>query len=213
MSTNNTFILGINSAYHESSAAIFKNGELLAFVEEERFNRIKHAKPAKVDNPDLLPWSAINFCLKTAKIQLSTVDYFAYSFSPEERLTHNVDLVNEQELIKNSWGTKKGERIFHRKILTIPNEISKKAGSDIGEKFIFVPHHIAHAASSFYPSTFKKAALLVVDGIAEFATAWTGQIEGHHIIKIEEIVYPNSLGFMWEKFSEYLGFSEYDAAK
>jgi carbamoyltransferase len=212
-SEGNTFVLGINSAYHESAAAIFKDGELLAFVEEERFNRIKHAKSAKVNNPDLLPWDAINYCLETAKVDLGDIDYFAYSFNPEDRLTHNVDLKSEKELIENSWGTQKGEKLFYRKLRTIPNKISKKANKDIGEKFIFVPHHIAHAASSFYPSEFKKAALLVVDGIAEFAAVWTGKIEGGQIEKIDEILYPNSLGFVWEKFSEYLGFSEYDAAK
>ena len=99
-SSNNTFILGINSAYHECAAAIFKNGELLAFVEEERFNRIKHAKSAKVDNPDLLPWNAISFCLQTAKVDLGDIDYFAYSFSPEDRLTYNVDLIDKDELVE-----------------------------------------------------------------------------------------------------------------
>ena len=207
------YILGINSVYHESAAAILKNGELLAFAEEERFNRIKHAKHSKVDNPDELPRGAINYCLKVAKIKLKNIDYFAYSFEPGERLKQNINLVDERELIKNSWGTEKGENIFYNKILNVPKIISKKVGQNITSRFIFVPHHISHAASSYYPSLFKDAAVLVVDGIAEFASTWIGKASGQKLEKIDEIYYPNSLGFLWEKFSEYLGFLEYDAAK
>lgn len=74
------YILGINSAYHESSACIIKDGKIIAAVEEERFNRIKHAKEAKVDNPDELPINAINFCLKKAEIKLKDVEHIGFSF-------------------------------------------------------------------------------------------------------------------------------------
>lgn len=200
------YILGINSVYHESSAAILKNGELLAFVEEERFNRTKHTKPATVHNPDELPQNAINYCLEIAKISLKDVDYVAYSFDPEERLKQNLGLEDEKEIEKDSWGTKKGEQTFYKKITSIPKTFKNN-------KFIFVPHHISHAASAYYPSQFKESAVLVVDGIAEFASTWLGKAKGGKLEKIDEISYPNSLGFLWEKISEYLGFLEYDAAK
>ena len=70
-----TYILGINSVYHESSACIIKDGKMIAAAEEERFNRIKHAKEARVDNADELPLNAIDFCLKKAGITLADVQH------------------------------------------------------------------------------------------------------------------------------------------
>ena len=78
-------VLGINSVYHESAAAIAIDGKILAAVEEERFNRQKHAKPARVDNPHILPKEAIAFCLANAKIKAEDMDAIAFSFEPKLR--------------------------------------------------------------------------------------------------------------------------------
>ena len=115
-----TYILGINSAYHESSACLLKNGKIIAFVEEERFNRIKHAKPAKIDNSDELPINAINFCLSEGKIELREVDYIGYSFFPEDRLEKGVGKDNLKKLPRGSWGTPEGEKLFYNKNMSVP---------------------------------------------------------------------------------------------
>lgn len=206
----NSYILGINSAYHESSVALIKNGKLIAAVEEERFNRKKHAKPAKVENPDELPLSSINFCLNEAGIKFGDLDYVAFSFNPKKRLK-NINI--SKYFAKDSWGTKTGEKIFHDKLLSIPKKLEKIYNSPVKNKFIWVDHHLAHAAGTFFVSPFKKSLVIVLDGIGENATAWIGYGENNKLFKLKEIIYPNSLGFLWEKFSEYLGFSEYDSGK
>jgi carbamoyltransferase len=207
------YILGINSAYHESSACLLKDGNIEAFAEEERFNRIKHAKPAKFDNSDELPANAINFCLAQANILFSDIDYIGFSFDPESRLKKNVGVGKPEGLAENSWGTEAGEKIFYEKNLIVPNKLSEMADIDISNKFYFLPHHLCHAASTFFVSPFENAAILIVDGIAEYASTWMGKGVANNIKPLLEIDYPNSLGFLWEKMSEYLGFSEYDACK
>ncbi|MDA2922983.1 carbamoyl transferase, partial [Patescibacteria group bacterium AH-259-L07] len=189
--------------------AILKEGKLLAAVEEERFNRKKHAKPALVDNPDELPSNAIEYCLKVAGISLSKVDHIAYAFDPERRKRYWAD----QYFTTDSWGTPKGEKIFLEKLLSIPEKMERVYSCLLKNKFHWVEHHLAHASGTFFISPFDKAIVIVIDGIGENATSWTGYGEENKLTKIKEIALPHSLGFMWEKLSEYLGFTEYDAGK
>lgn len=205
-----TYILGINSAYHESAACLIKDGKIIAAVEEERFNRMKHAKAAKVDNPDELPLEAINYCLKEAGLELKDVDHIGFSFSPEKRLK-NIGV--DKYFKKGGWGSREGERLFYKKLKTIPKKLSNLAGVDITKKFHWIEHHLCHAAGSFFISPFRESIILVMDGIGEFATTWIGYGKENKIYKLKEIPYPNSIGFLWEKMSEFLGFTEYDAGK
>ena len=86
-------ILGINSVYHESSACLIQDGRLVAVAEEERFNRIKHGKPAKVDNADELPEQAIAFCLRSGGLgSIADVDFIGYTFEPEDRSRKTVPI-------------------------------------------------------------------------------------------------------------------------
>lgn len=203
------YVLGINSVYHESSAAILKDGVLLAAVEEERFVRKKHAKPADVDNPDELPKHSIDFCLKEAGISMADVDHIAYAFDLEQRNNYWKD----EHVVPGSWGTPEGEKIFYEKLSALPSKMEEIYGCKIKDKFHWVNHHASHAAGSFFVSPFDKAVTVVVDGIGETATAWIGYGEDNKLHKIKEIPLPHSLGFLWEKLSEYLGFTEYDAGK
>lgn len=205
-----TYILGINSAYHESAACLIKDGKIVAAVEEERFNRIKHAKPARVDNPDELPVNAINYCLKKAGIGLKDVDHIGFSFNPKKRLK-NIGV--DKYFVKGGWGSKSGEELFYKRIRTVPEKLSKLAGKNVKNKFYWIDHHLCHAASSFFVNPYKESIIIVSDGIGEFATTWIGYGKGNKIYKIKEIFYPHSLGFLWEKMSEFLGFTEYDAGK
>lgn len=204
------YVLGINSAYHESAACLLHDGKIVAFAEEERFNRVKHAKTARVDNPDVLPFGAIDYCVKSAGISIKNVDYFGYSFDPDERL-HNLRI--KEETLEGDWGSESGEELFRRKLLTIPDTLNKLAEKDISAQFHWVRHHLCHAGSSFFVSPFEEAAILSVDGIGEFTTTSLGLGQANNIEIIKEILYPNSIGLLWEKVSRYLGFSEYDAAK
>jgi carbamoyltransferase len=203
-------ILGVNSVYHETSAALVMNGEIVAAAEEERFNRIKHGKPAHVDNADELPVQAIDFCLKKAGIEADDLDAVCYSFAPWiRRENFRVDMFSEP----GNWGDESGEEVFLASLEKVPATLSTILSRDIGNIFQWVPHHLAHAASAYYPSGFDEAAILVVDGIGEQATALMCYGQGREITCLSEVPYPASLGFLWEKLSKFLGFSEYDACK
>lgn len=204
------YILGLNTTYHELSACLIKDGELIAAVEEERFNRVKHGKSALVSNPDTLPVEAIKFCFDEAGITFADLDKIAISFCPQDRLKNiNID----EHFKEGDWGSKSGEELFYNKLMSLPSLLSKLANFDLNDKIVWVPHHIGHAGSAYYVSPFDNAAILSVDGIGELTSTWLGVGKKNKISKIKEIEYPHSIGFLWEKFSKFLGFSEYDAAK
>ncbi len=207
-------ILGINCAYHESAAALVRDGEAIFAVEEERFTRTKHAKKALVSNPDELPWNAIRACLEFHReVRLSELDGIAYSLMPGRRLA----LVggDPYELDDDrGFGSSKGEEEFNGRVLGVPHIVARAADDgSILERFHFVPHHRAHAASAFYGSPFPNAAVLVVDGIGEESTAWLAQATGDGLRCLEEIPYPHSIGMLWERVAVYLGFTPFDACK
>lgn len=206
----NLYILGINCVYHESSACLVKNGQILTYAEEERLNRIKHGKKSLISNPDILPVKSINYCLKAAKITGSDINKVGFSFSPLKRL-QNINI--NEEKTNNDWGTKTGEELFYKKLLSVPKKLKKVLHNNYLD-FDWIDHHICHAASSFFISPFSESAVLVIDGIAEFDTAYLGSIQRNgNFNSIREIKYPNSLGFLWEKISKFLGYTEYDAGK
>ncbi len=204
------YILGINSAYHESSACLIKDGVIVTMAEEERFNRIKHGKACLIDNPDELPFLSINFCLKQAAIRFDQIDYIGFSIDPEGRLK-NKDF--KDITIAGSWGSVEGETIFYNKLKGIPKILEDKYKVNLDGKFKFIEHHLCHAGSAFYVSPFEESAILVVDGIGETQTSSIYYGNKNKIEKKFESFYPNSLGFLWEKICEYLGFSCYDACK
>jgi carbamoyltransferase len=196
-------VLGINSVYHESAAALLVNGALVAAVEEERFNRIKHAKEAKFDNPHQLPERAIRFCLKSAGLTARDIDHVAYSFDPRTR----------RKQYRAEWWDPRLEETFRLRLGQVPGAIDELLGRRLGKRLHFVPHHLAHAASAYFPSGFDRAALLTIDGIGETAGASLAKAVDARIQEVEIFDYPHSIGFLWEVFSGYLGFSHYDASK
>jgi carbamoyltransferase len=99
-------ILGINAVYRESSAALLVDGKVVAACEEERFNRIKHAKQARIDDPHELPEQSISFCLDAAGLQASEIDRVAYSFDPHvRRAEFDADWWPDPQMSRNSCGT------------------------------------------------------------------------------------------------------------
>ena len=203
-------ILGINSVYHESAAAIIVDGRIAAAAEEERFTRVKHAKPARVDNPHLLPERSIHFCLDYAGLASRDIDAVAFSFDPALRQR---EFELDPDSLAGDWGDAAGERVFLGKLALVAPAIDASLGRQLGDRLEFLPHHLAHAASSFYPSGMEKAAIMVLDGIGEAGCTTLALGDAAGIKPLRRVFFPHSIGFVWEKLSAYLGFSEYDASK
>jgi carbamoyltransferase len=197
-------ILGINSVFHESSAALVVGGKVIAACEEERFSRVKHAKEARVDNPHELPEQAVRFCLDYAGLRPDDIDIVAYSFEPRLR---------RAKFRPEWWPDSALEDVFLKSLDEIDGAVARLMGRRLGKALKYVPHHLAHAASAYYPSGFEKAAILVIDGIGEADCTMLARGERDHISVLASLSYPHSLGFVWEHTSVYLGFSAYDAAK
>ena len=197
-------ILGINSVYHESAAAVLVDGALVAASEEERFNRIKHGKEADVDNPHQFPEHAIRFCLDYAGLRACDIDHVAYSFEPQLRRT---------QFRAEWWPDPRSEEVFLLRLGEVRGVAERILGRPLRQRFHFVPHHLAHAASAYFPSGFDRAAILTIDGLGEAACSTLATAVGTRIRMLEAFNYPHSLGFVWEVISLHLGFSEYDASK
>ncbi len=197
-------ILGINSVYHDSAAALLVDGRLVVAVEEERFNRIKHGKLPDVDNPHQFPERAIRFCLNYAGLTAGDIDHVAYSFDPQLRRTR---------FRPEWWVDPRFEEVFLLRLGQVRGVAEELLGRPLRQRFHFVPHHLAHAASAYFPSGFDRAAILIIDGIGEAAGSTLAKAVGAHIQPVETFDYPHSLGFVWEIICGYLGFSTYDASK
>jgi len=147
------YLLGINSAYHESSACLVHDGELVTAVEEERFSRVKHGKRSTIDNPAELPLHAIRHCLAAAGIGPGDVTSIGYSLNPKLRLK-NRDLGGAY--VEGDWGSPSGEERFHEALMTVPDKL-RKLGFEA--PLTWLDHHMCHAASSFLVSPFEEAAI------------------------------------------------------
>jgi carbamoyltransferase len=197
-------ILGINAVYHDSAAALLVDGALVAAVEEERFNRIKYGKLPDVDNPHQLPERAIRFCLDHAGLTTDDIDHVAYSFDPRLRQTR---------YRAEWWPDPRAEEVFLLRLGQVRGVADDLFRRKLRQTFHFVPHHLAHAASAYFPSGFDRAAILTVDGIGEAAGSTLAKATGSRIDQVETFDYPHSLGFAWEVICAYLGFAVFDASK
>ncbi|GAA2961523.1 carbamoyltransferase family protein [Actinokineospora diospyrosa] len=199
------YILGVNSVYHESSACLVRDGVVLAAAEEERFNRVKHGKEARADNPDELPRNAIDFCLATAGITLAEVDHVTVAADP--------DIIAEvlRLGLPSPWNNREKQEEFLGKLPDIPLRFSELGFTG---SFHWVAHHTAHAASAYFASPFDDAAVLVVDALGDdaFSTRFY-RASGTTLDHVHSVRYPASIGYLWELVSVYLGFGVYDAAK
>jgi carbamoyltransferase len=200
-------ILGVNCAYHDSAACIVVDRTIVAAAEEERFTRRKHAKIARLDNPDEIPLHAIRFCLEEAGIEPGQIDHIGYSLDPERR-RRNADFVDR--VVEGSWGSRSGEEQFYRHVQRVP-EALRALG--LTGRFHWLAHHLCHAASAFYCSPFAEAGMLTLDGIGETTSTVLALAGPGGIRPWKEIEYPASIGFLWERFAKFLGFGEYDACK
>ncbi len=214
-------ILGLNAAYHESSAVIVVDGQVLIAVEEERFNRVRHAKQAKISQAHELPWSAINTCLHNTGIPPNEIESIVYGFSPRVRhIVHHRKEDSTNELLQNDYGTSEGEKKFEQACLSTKMQLARQIHPSWGDRFHFIPHHTAHAASAVFslPQTDgipdKNIAFLSIDGIGEVETTRWGTRDGFSLHSEGRLIYPHSLGFLWERITEFLGYRPmFDEAK
>ena len=213
------YILGVNAVFHDSSACILKDGELLAAAEEERFTHVKHGKRPVPFSTYELPYHAIDYCLSVAGIHLKDVDKIAYSFDPtiisENLSAPKIDIPFAPGREKSD-GAPEWEPLFLSFIINAPRQLADgyphhlqkrfEGASASLEKWVYVEHHIAHAASAFFPSPFSHAAVLTLDGRGEKVT--TSYYIGHekNLTKISEVLLPHSLGLLYEEVTSYLGF-------
>lgn len=189
------YILGISCFYHNSAAALIKDGEIIAAAEEERFTRVK--------NDRRFPDCAVNFCLEQAGIQqndLRAVVYYDNAYLTFERLMHTL-------LSAGSDGAEAWRRILPSWIkykLNIPQLIRRHLRYD--GKILQEFHHRSHAASAFYLSPFESAAILTVDGVGEWATASIGRGSFNRLELIKQMEFPHSLGLLYSAFTQFIGF-------
>jgi carbamoyltransferase len=211
------YILGLNAAYHESAACLVEDGQVRIAIEEERLNRRKHGKFSTPESAVILPWRSIKACLDHEGIRIEDVAHVGYSFNPHvlqagvEAWRRDDAHKHDWELEETSYQTGEGGLKFLEGVLSAKKQMIEKAG--FRGEFHFLSHHACHAASAFHVSPFDEAAVLVVDGIGEWASTSLYHGAGRHLQKLRELTFPNSLGFVWEKMCRYLGFSRYDASK
>jgi len=189
-------ILGISCYFHDASAALLRDGELIAAAEEERFTRKKHDYE--------FPQHAIDFCLKIGGINSPDLDYVVFFEKP---------FIKFERLILSSMQMfPKSHRVFREAMVSwlgdklwIKHLIQKKLNVP-ASKIFFSEHHLSHAASAFFCSPFDEAAILTVDGVGEWTTASLGVGKGTEIRLVKEIRFPHSLGLLYSAFTAFLGF-------
>ncbi len=197
-----TSILGISAFYHDSAAALIVDGEIVSAVQEERFTRVKH-------DPSY-PFRSIDFILKNSKKSLNKIDhivFFEKPFLKFERLleTYMAYAPKGFKSFSLSMPIWLREKLFQKKFLFDKLRQHDEDFNDIN-KIKFSEHHFSHAASAFYPSPFKEAVILTLDGVGEWATTTLGVGKKNKIEIIKEIHFPHSLGLLYSAFTYYTGF-------
>lgn len=190
-----TYILGISAYYHDSAAALLRDGEIVAAGQEERFTRIK--------GDASFPTEAVAFCLDRAGITIEDVDYVGFYDKP--LLKFERILETYLSIAPGGFGSflKAGplwikEKLFQR------DDVAGELGYD-GE-ILFAEHHESHASSAFFPSPFDEAAILTMDGVGEWATASIGHGWGDDLEILSELHWPDSLGLVYSAFTYFTGF-------
>ena len=193
-----TVILGINAYHGDSAAAVFRDGELLAAAEEERFTRVKHAAG--------FPAQAIRYCIDAAGVRAEEVDHVAV---PRKRSAHMVR--------KALWAlrlphlARRRAEVYGRfgAVRDALAQCFEMSPSRIDARFHYVEHHVAHAASSYYASPFDNAAVITLDGLGDFASMLWGTGKGIDLDIEDFVLFPHSLGFYYTAITQYLGFPRY----
>jgi carbamoyltransferase len=195
-------ILGISAYYHDSAAALVIDGRVVAAAQEERFTRKKHDAR--------FPHHAIRACLETARVRPAELDCVAFYDKPFlkfERLleTYLAFAPRGFGSFRQALPVWVKDKLFQRNtLLKELRSLERKA--DWEAKLLFSEHHLSHAASAYYPSPFRAAAVLTMDGVGEWTTTSVALGRGHDLKVVKEIHFPHSLGLLYSAFTYYTGF-------
>ena len=197
-----TSILGISAFYHDSAAALIVDGKIIAAAQEERFSRKKHDSS--------YPFNAVEFVLKRANLSLNKIDYIVFYEKPFlkfERLleTYLAFAPRGFKSFSMAMPIWLREKLFQKKVLFNELKNHNKNFNDIN-KIYFSEHHYSHAASAFYPSPFKRAVILTLDGVGEWATTTLAKGDEQNLEILKEIHFPHSIGLLYSAFTYYTGF-------
>ncbi|MCZ7590919.1 MAG: carbamoyltransferase [Kiritimatiellae bacterium] len=193
-------ILGISAFYHDSAAALVRDGKIIAAAQEERFSRKKH--------DERFPFHAVRYCLHEAGVGPEDLDGVAFYDKPIqkfERILQTYFAVAPSGLKSFMMAMP----LWIREKLWIPLEIEKsleECGIKPPKEMFFPEHHESHAASAFYPSPYQSAAILTVDGVGEWATTTLGHGRDHELKIISDLHFPHSLGLLYSAFTYFTGF-------
>lgn len=195
-------ILGISAFYHDSAAALVRDGEIVAAAQEERFTRKKHDSS--------FPAHAVEYCLAEEHISLADLDYVVFYDKPflkferllETYIAYAPQGLRSFQMAMPLWIR---EKLFQKSLLQ--DELLRFGPSfDWEHKLLFTEHHLSHAASAFFPSPFEEALVLTMDGVGEWATTSVALGRENKIEMIKEIHFPHSLGLLYAAFTYYTGF-------
>ena len=196
-------ILGISSYYHDSAACLVKDGEIISAIQEERISRKKHDSS--------FPKNSILYCIKEAKISEKEIDYVVFYDKPFlkfERLLETYFAFAPKGFgsFVSSMPIWLKEKLFQKNLII--KELKKIFGKKTiwKNKLLFSEHHLSHAASAFFASPYKKAAILTMDGVGEWTTTSIAIGNENEIKIIKEINFPHSLGLIYSAFTYYAGF-------
>jgi carbamoyltransferase len=191
-------VLGLSAYYHDSAAALLRDGHIVAAAQQERFSRRK--------NDERFPTQAVEFCLRFAGLSVQEVDAVVFYDKPIPKFARLLE--SYLAVAPGGWQTFPrvlpswlGEKLNLRK--TIRDELP---GLRRECPLLFTAHHQAHAASAFFPSPFENAAVITVDGVGEWATTTIGVGRGAELEVLRELRFPHSLGLLYSAFTAYCGF-------
>ncbi len=197
-----TVVLGISAFYHDSAAAIVRDGTIIAAAQEERFTRKKHDAS--------FPVNALRYCVMEAGVSFADIDFVTFYEKPFlkfERLleTYLAFAPKGFSSFRMAMPLWLKEKLFQKSLLI---DLLRAEAPDVGweKKLRFTEHHESHAASAFYPSPFDDAAILTMDGVGEWATTSMGTGSGNRLSLSDEILFPHSLGLLYSAFTYYTGF-------
>ncbi|MSO54349.1 MAG: hypothetical protein EXQ90_04385 [Rhodospirillales bacterium] len=199
-------VLGLSAFYHDSAAALLRDGVVVAAAQEERFSRKKHDSG--------FPADAVRYCLDAAGVRLNDVDHVAFYEKPFltfDRLieTYFAFAPHGYRSFSTAMPVWLREKFLQKP--TLIRELNDLGRGSVGEeKMTFSVHHHSHAASAFFPSPFSDAAILIMDGVGEWATTTLGHGRDGTIELSREIRFPHSLGLLYSAFTYYLGFEVND---
>jgi len=195
-------ILGVSAFYHDSAAALVRDGEIVAAAQEERFTRKKH--------DSRFPRCAVEYCLSEEGVSLEDIDrvvFYDKPFLKFERLleTYVSFAPRGFQSFRMAVPLWIREKLFQKSLLQ--SEL-KKFGPrfDFDKRLLFTEHHQSHAASAFFASPFREAVILTMDGVGEWATTSVALGRDNHLETIREIAFPHSLGLLYSAFTYYTGF-------